>query len=194
MKKYILLALLSLSITAANAQRHNQFFINYLPSIPLGETADFTGGISPRGIDFEANHFLSDDISVGVNLAWTVFRENISDEILQVGDLDISGIQFRYQNIVPLTVNVKKYFIGETMMPYLGLGTGIQYAEQRNDIGVFSVTDDKWQFTFAPEVGMLYDLSYSAVLSVKLKYNYAFKANDFPATSYLSLGIGIGLN
>jgi len=103
MKKYILLALLSLSITAANAQRHNQFFINYLPSIPLGETADFTGGISPRGIDFEANHFLSDDISVGVNLAWTVFRENISDEILQVGDLDISGIQFRYQNIVPLT-------------------------------------------------------------------------------------------
>ena len=98
MKKYILIAILSLTLTAVKAQRYTEFYIHYLPSVAFGETADFTSGISPRGVDFEANRFIGDDMSVGLNVAWVVFREKVSGEILEIGDLDISGVQFRYQN------------------------------------------------------------------------------------------------
>jgi len=194
MKKYILVAVLSLTLYIAKAQSYTEVYVNYLPSIPFGETADYTSGISPRGLDFEANRFIGDDLSIGVNVAWIIFREKVGPELFEMNDLDIYGTQFRYQNMVPIDIVFKKYFITGTYTPYLGIGAGIQYVQQRNDIGVFSLTDDKWLFHTAPELGVLFDLTPSTVLSVKAKYNYSPKAGDFPSTSYMSLGIGLGLN
>lgn len=194
MKRYILIAVFSLLLTVAKGQSYTEVYLNYLPSVPFGKTADYTSGISPRGIDFEANRFLGDDMSVGINVAWVIFREKISPELFELNDLDIYGTQFRYQNMVPIDIVFKKYFITGEYTPYVGIGAGIQYVEQRNDIGVFSLTDDKWLFHAAPELGVLYDLTPSTTLSVKAKYNYSPKSGDFPGASYLSLGIGLGLN
>ena len=194
MKKYILVAVLSLTLYIAKAQSYTEVYVNYLPSIPFGETADYTSGISPRGLDFEANRFIGDDLSIGVNVAWIIFREKVGPELFEMNDLDIYGTQFRYQNMVPIDIVFKKYFITGTYTPYVGIGAGIQYVQQRNDIGVFSLTDDKWLFHTAPELGVLFDLTPSTVLSVKAKYNYSPKAGDFPSTSYMSIGIGLGLN
>jgi len=71
---------------------------------------------------------------------------------------------------------------------------GTSYVDRKTDIGIFSLTDEKWLFNVAPEVGLLYDVSNSTVLSFKVKYNYSAKAGDFPAVSYLSFGLGFGLN
>ena len=70
--------------------------------------------------------FIGDDMSVGLNVGWVVFREKVSGELLESGDLTVSGVQFRYQNVVPLTLNFKKYFIKDDISPYLGIGTGIR--------------------------------------------------------------------
>ena len=194
MKKYIITTILSFIVLIGTAQHYTEVFMSYLPAVPLGKTADFTPGFSPRGVDFEANHFLNDDISIGFNVAWTIFRNKVSGEIFEYQDLDIYGTQFRYQNMVPLNVNFKKYFINGDHSPYVGIGLGTQYIEMRNDLGVFSFTDDKWLFNLAPEVGLLYDLSGSTIVTIKAKYNYSPKAGDFPSVSYLSFGIGIGIN
>ena len=194
MKKYILIVLLSFALYSAKAQGYTEVYVNYLPSIPFGKTADFTSGVSPRGVDFEANRFIGDDLSVGINVAWLIFREKVGPELFEMNDLDIYGTQFHYQNMVPIDIVFKKYFITGTYTPYLGIGAGIQYVQQRNDIGVFSLTDDNWLFHTAPELGVLLDLNPSATLSLKAKYNYSPKAGDFPSTSYLSFGIGLGLN
>jgi len=77
-------------------------------------------------------------------------------------------------------------------VPYIGAGLGTAYAEQRYEVGVFELEEDKWQFNMAPEIGMLYDMNYKSYLSVKLKYSYSLKAGDFPSQSYLSIGVGIG--
>ncbi len=194
MKKYILIAALSLLIVSANGQRYTEVMVNYLPALPFGKTADYTPGFSPRGVDFEANRFIAHDLSIGVNIAWTIFRDKVTGELFEYQDLDIYGTQFRYQNMVPIDLNFKKYFIQGDYSPYVGIGAGTQYAEQRMDIGVFSFTDDKWLFHVAPEVGLLYDFSSATIISFKAKFNYSPKAGDFPAVSYLSFGIGIGIN
>jgi len=194
MKKYILIILFALTLTVAKGQSYTEVYLHYMPAVPFGETADYTGGISPRGVDFEANRFIGDDMSVGFNIGWTIFREKVSPELIEINDLDIFGTQFRYQNMVPVNVTFKKYFLSSTYTPFVGIGVGTEYIQRLNDIGVFSLSDDKWLFNIAPQVGVLYDFSGSAALSFKLRYNYSLKSGDFPAASYLSLGIGIGLN
>lgn len=194
MKKYILIAIISVMTLVAEAQGYNEIFISYLPAVPFGNTADYTPGISPRGYELETNRFLTDDVSVGLSVGWTIFRDMVSGELFEYNDLDIYGTQFRYQNMVPINLTVKKYFINGDYSPFIGIGAGTQYVEQRMDLGVFTLTDDKWLFNVTPEVGMLYDFSSSTILSFKVKYNYSPKSGDFPAASYLSFGIGIGIN
>ena len=194
MKKYIIISFILLATITLKAQEGTSIFINYLPSMPMGGTADFSNNISPRGVDFEVERFLNEELSVGFNIAWNLFREKIPEETFFHNDLTITAVQFRYTNIVPLQVNVKKYFSGEgDYIPYAGFGLGTSYNESRNDVGVFTLTEDKWLFNIAPEIGMLYDMNYKAWLSVKLKYNYGFKSGEFPSQSFLSLGLGIGL-
>ncbi|MEN8117729.1 MAG: OmpW family outer membrane protein [Bacteroidota bacterium] len=194
MKKYIFILLLGLATLVVNAQEGTTIFVNYLPSIPLGETADFSNNISPRGVDFEVNKFLNESLSVGFVVSWNLFREKIVGESFEHEDLLITGTQFRYTNLAPINVNVKKYFAGQSdYLPYLGVGVGTAYAKQTNEVGVFELSQDKWLFNVAPEIGMLYDMNYKSYLSFKIKYNYCPKAGDFPGMSYISLGIGLGL-
>jgi len=195
MKKYFIIIVLALATLVVKGQGETVIFANYLPAISLGETAEFTDNFSLRGVDFEVNKFLKEDLSVGFVIGWNIFREKITGETFDYRDLTITGTQFRYTNITPLNVNVKKYFSfsEETdVAPYAGIGVGTNYAKQTNEIGVFALTEDKWQFNVAPEIGMLYDISRNNVLSLKVKYSYSPKAGDFPSMSYLSFGVGIG--
>ncbi|WP_346859164.1 hypothetical protein [uncultured Draconibacterium sp.] len=194
MKKYIIIALLTVSAFALKAQEGTMFFVDYNVAMPLGGTADFTNNISPRGVDFETQTFITEDLTVGLGIGWNLFRQKISDETFYYEDLTITGTQFRYTNIVPITVNVKKFFMNNgDYLPFVGVGLGTSYNEMRNEIGVFQLTDDKWLFSVAPEIGMLYDMNYKSFLSLKLKYNYSPKSGNFASMSYLSLGVGIGL-
>ncbi len=193
MNKYIAIIVLSLASFIAKGQGETVIIVNYLPAVSLGETADFTNNFSPRGVDFEVNYFVSEDVSVGFVTSWNIFREKIVGESFEYGEMLITGTQFRYTNVVPLNVNLKKYFTGNTTTPYLGVGVGTSYAKQQNEIGVFVLSQDKWLFNVAPEVGMLYDMNRTTVLSFKVKYNYSPKAGDFPSMSYVSFGIGIGM-
>jgi len=155
MNRYIAILLLGLASFMVKAQDETLIIVNYLPSLSLGETADFTNNFSPRGVDFEVNKFIAEDMSVGFVVSWNIFREKISGETFDYNDLVITGTQFRYTNTVPLNVNFKKYFVGGDASPYLGVGLGTMYAKKQNEIGVFVLSEDKWMFNGAPEIGML---------------------------------------
>jgi len=193
MNKYIAILILSLASLMVKAQDETLIIVNYLPAISLGETADFANDFSPRGVDFEVNKFIAADMSVGFVVSWNIFREKIVGESFEYDDMLVTGTQFRYVNTVPLNVNFKKYYLGSESTPYIGVGLGTSYAKQRNDIGVFTLSEEKWLFNVAPEIGLLYDISPNKILSLKMKYNYSPKAGDFPSVSYISFGIGVGI-
>ena len=190
MKKYIVILVFCLTTILVEGQSTELFF-TYQPAYIFGENSSF----SPRGVDFEANRFLSEDLSIGFVVGWNIFTKKVVGESLIVNGALVTGTQVKYQNFVPLNVNLKKYFSnGGDLTPYVGAGLGTSFSEKRTDIGIFTLSDKKWLFNVAPEVGLLYDVSYSTVLSLKLKYNYSAKAGDFPSVSYLSFGLGIGIN
>src|SRR5210317_876141 len=105
MNKYFLIIGLALASFVAKGQE-TVIIVNYLPALSLGETADFTDNFSPRGVDFEVNKFVQDDLSVGFVIGWNIFREKISGETFDYRELTITGTQFRDTNVTPLNVNV----------------------------------------------------------------------------------------
>ena len=129
MNKYIAIAVLSLASLLAKAQGETVIIVNYLPAISLGETADFTNNFSTRGVDFEVNDCVSEDLSVGFVSSWNFFRVKVVGETFDYNEWLVSGTQFRYTNTVPLNVNVKKYFGSNDAVPYLGVGVGTMYAK-----------------------------------------------------------------
>ena len=89
MNKYIAIIVLSLASFIVKGQNENVnpgwqqetvIIVNYLPALTLGETADFTNNFSGRGLDFEVNKFLAQDMSVGFVVSWNTFREKVSGE------------------------------------------------------------------------------------------------------------------
>jgi len=193
MKKYIILIIFCLSSIMVNAQFETFAKISYLPAISLGETADFTNNLSARGVELDVDRFITEDLSVGLSASWNVFREKVEGESFEYDDLIVTGTQFRYSNIVPLNLKVKKYFGSFERSPFIGVGLGTSYSRQTKNAGIFSFISDQWQFNLSPEAGIQALVTSDLLLSLKLKYSYSFEANGFPAMSYLGLGLGIGI-
>ena len=193
MKRYTIVIIMCLASLISRGQDETQVLINYMPSLSLGETADFTKNFSPRGIELEVDRYISDDLSLGLAVGWNVFREKVTGESFEYNNYLVTGTQFRYTNIVPLNIKAKKYFSMGGPTPFIGFGLGTSYTRQTNEVGIFSLVDSKWQFNIAPEAGMRISLT-GLLVSLKVKYSHSLKAGNFPAMSYLGFGIGVGMN
>ena len=194
MKRYTIVIIMCLASLISRGQDETQVLINYMPSLSLGATADYTKNFSPRGIEFEVDRYISEDLSLGLAVGWNVFREKVTGESFEYNNYLVTGTQFRYTNIVPLNIKAKKYFSMGGQRPFIGFGLGTSYTRQTNDVGIFSLVDSKWQFNIAPEAGMRISLSTGLLVSLKVKYSHSLKAGNFPAMSFLGFGIGVGLN
>ena len=193
MKKFALISILCLAPLLAQGQSETVVMINYMPALSLGGTAEFTKNFSPRGIEIEMDRFLAEELSLGVSLSWNVFREKVVGESFSYNDALVTGTQFRYTNIVPMNVTAKKYFGTGDRLPFIGFGLGTSYARQSKNFGIFSITENKWQFNFAPEAGIEVRVARGMLLSLKLKYSYSVKTSDFPSMSFLGFAAGIGI-
>lgn len=194
MKRHAFIFLLSLAPFLARGQAETEVILNYMPALSLGETADFTKNFSPRGVELEVNRFLEEELSLGISAGLNVFREKVTGESFEYRDALVTGTQFRYTNIVPLNVNARKYFPLNDLTPFAGIGLGTAYAKQTNDIGIFSIVNDKWLFNIAAEAGIQIRAGSSIPVSLKIKYSYSVKSGNFPSMSYLAFGAGIGIH
>jgi opacity protein-like surface antigen len=193
MKRYIyLIGLFTLLSTGAFAQ--GMFGISYDIGLPVGGTAaDYISQASFRGFGLEGRGFITDNISYGGSFSWAVFYEEVGPEQFEEeGDTRTAyGKQYRYINSFPLMATMHYYF-GEwdATRFYAGGGIGAHIVNQRTDVGLYVVKDEKWRFGLAPEVGVLIPVNFSSSLKLSAKYQYAVKAGDSEAVSYLSFGIG----
>lgn len=175
--------------------------LNYQISVPLGDIKDFTDKASFRGMDLEYHHFLNDRFSLGGLIGWNVFYHNLDHH---TGDFrfngsdniyTITGNQYRYINTVPLMAVGRYYFTDNTtaIRPFLGLGLGTRWTEKRLEVGQYSSTLSRWQFSFAPEIGMLVPLNDQVALNFGAKYSYGTKAAHGRIPEFQSFTFSIGL-
>jgi outer membrane protein W len=168
------------------------FGLNYNISIPTGNSADFIGEASFRGASFEYTFVPDDNFGVHFEGGWNNFYEKVDKATYERGTLSLTGTQYRYIESVPLFVGLNYFALPDAVIkPYAALGLGLIYTEQRNDVGMYSLISNGWQFGLKPELGAAVSLSESTFLKLSAKYYYGFKTDNLDAQSFIAFNMGL---
>jgi hypothetical protein len=193
-KTIIIMSLLTLTFitTKLSAQSFTSF--QYTVGIPFGGLKDHTSNVSGRGFTFEFHKEVAPSVSVGINLAYSVFYEQMDYGSYTQGTATLTGMQYRYNNVFPMLINAH-YMFGEGMLiPYVGLGMGTVYDLRNTNMGLYSIEEKNWHFLISPEAGFLLDLSQNTSFKLNAKYDNAFKIHEADGFSNLSINIGFVKN
>ena len=199
MKYMLLIVVFSGFVVQSNAQKSVSFIASYPISFPMGNTSDYVGKTSFRGISFEVNLVQDEHVEYGLETSWHVFYGEESSKVYTDETVSIKGAQFRYINAVPLLAQGRWFFREEKsekkFTPFAGAGIGTIYVNQATDFGLYRITKEAWQFALRPEIGLLFKNSNSVPGGfVSVRYYAGFDTDDLDAQSYLSLNIGIRFN
>ncbi len=168
--------------------------VTYDMSVPLGNTSDFISKTSFRGMTFRVGRFVTDDLAVDVRFSWNTFYEAKDFETYTSDDgtTSVTGKQFKYINSFPLAAGAR-YVLNSSsdFSPYFAGGLGAYKINERTDMGIYYNEDKIWHFGFYPEIGFVYDFSYSMGLNVYARYDYALKTQNATSHSYIAFGIGL---
>jgi opacity protein-like surface antigen len=194
MKSIIILIVFFLAATTQTAFSQSTFSLQYAINFPLGNTGDYIGEPSFRGISLDYRYHVSPMIAVGIGTGWYTFYEKQDYGTYTSSDeaLSVSGVQYRYINSMPLLFTGDYYFSPEEKFsPFVGLGIGVTYNEVNTEMGQFYVDTDTWQFSLAPEVGARIGTASSVWGVISARYNNCFETSELEAQSYLTLNIGV---
>jgi hypothetical protein len=193
MKKIIALVIFCsvLSMNSLFSQVENHISIQYDMSFGTGDLGSYISMGSFRGASAQYRYAVTHNILVGVDAGWNVFYEKKNYDTYTEGTQTLSGIQYRYQNEVPLLAAIDYVFMPEKkVQPYIGLGIGTIYSERVTWMGVWSLEQNPWQFALKPEVGLMYKVSYGTALKLGLKYYEGFKAGELENQGYFTVSVG----
>src|SRR5210317_1512788 len=113
MKRYITIELLCclLGISPVFSQQWGHFSVQYDMSFGTGDLGDFISKGSFRGASLQYRYPATDNILVGGDLGWNVFYEKKDYDSYTVDTRTLSGVQYRYQNMVPILVSADYLFM-----------------------------------------------------------------------------------
>lgn len=192
MKKILIAAVVLCLSTVGVLKAQTTTTLTYNVGFPTGDLKDFIGKTSFRGVTFDYQKMVQDNIGVGVLVGWNVFYEEKSYDTYTIDNVSLSGKQWRYSNHIPILLS-STYQLkpGDSMNPYVGLGVGVTYTLRNTDMNLYTIERDAWNFTLQPAVGVLIEASDVTKVNISARYNQGFKAGDFEsAQSYFSLNVG----
>jgi len=180
MKKVIV----SLAIVAFSLQAHaqmNNWRMTYDMAIPMGEMSDFISRDSWRGISIDSRFEIKPNITVGFLIGWQVFAQrfdNITEEFNN-GNAAVHGTQFRFINTFPMQGNVHYSFGPDFgIRPWVGMGLGTSFSDQRLQVGFYEVRRAIWSLTFTPQAGIDIPIDHSTAFTLSARYNYFLHNNQ----------------
>jgi outer membrane protein len=192
MKKIIALVIFCslVSVTSIFSQAENHLSIQYDMSFATGDMGSYISAGSFRGASAQYRYAVTDNILVGMDAAWNVFYEKKDYDSYTSGTQTLTGIQYRYQNQVPLLAAIDFVFMSEKkFQPYLGLGLGTMYSERSTQMGIWYVEENPWQFALKPEAGLMYNMATGSALKLGFKY-YAGMGGDLGTQGYFTISLG----
>ncbi len=194
MKKIIFLMIFGFLLMTAKSygQQDSYMSVQYSVSFGTGDMGDYISKTSWRGMLIEYRGYVSSKIFVGMDAGWNVFYENKDYDTYTQGTESLSGIQYRYQNQVPLLATLDYLIVTDkALKPYVGLGIGTMYSERSTDMNLYRYELNSWQFALKGEVGLLYEINYSSAVKLAVKYYNGFKTNSLGNQGYVSVNLGM---
>jgi outer membrane protein len=180
------------SVTAVFSQQGTSHTsIQYDISFGVGDLGEYVSAPSFRGASAQYRYSVTDNVLVGVDAGWNVFYEKKDYDSYTSGTMTLSGVQYRYQNEVPLLACIDYNFMPDNaFMPYIGLGIGTLYSERYTSMGIWAIEENPWHFLIKPEAGIMYKFSYGAAFKLGFKYYNGFSAGDLDTQGYFTISTG----
>ena len=173
-------------------QQDSYMSVQYSVSIPTGDMGEYISKASWRGVLIEYRGYVKSNLFVGIDAGWNVFYEKKDSDTYTQGTETLTGVQYRYQNQVPLLATIDYLIVSDkALKPYVGLGIGTMYSERSTDMNLYRLKQNSWQFAVKGEVGVLYEMSYSSAVKFAVKYYNGFKTNSLGNQGYLSINLGM---
>jgi outer membrane protein len=184
----ILLVALGVEMSAQSNKTH----LYYNMGFPMGNTKDFISKASFRGMGFEYQYLFNNNFALGGVLQWSTFYQDEPRQTYVKDNGAINGIKYKYINTVPLYITGTYYLASDdaSIRPYVGLGVGTYWLEQRTDMGLFTDIYNSWHFGLIPKAGVLIPISYSTSIYLGVDYNIEFKNSDLDQQSWIWLCVG----
>jgi len=187
------LLLIVVMVQPVSAQRAGRWSTTWSYSTVLGvsDTKEFADGFSWRGMSLDIHKALTDDFTVGGSFGWHV----LSDKNSGTAEFDagaITGTAFRHVNSVPLLVSAN-YHLGQPggTRPFIGVGAGTYWIENRTEAGGFVLDDSKGHLGRMGEAGIVIRRP-SRQITLSARYNWGLETNDVEQT-YLTFSVGISV-
>ncbi|MBL7857535.1 MAG: outer membrane beta-barrel protein [Cyclobacteriaceae bacterium] len=191
MKKiiYIIFSLVFLLTTAASAQSF--FSVQYSMGFGSGDTKDYVNNASFRGAALEFRQMVNPNIGVGAEVGWNVFYERRPYDSYTSGTQTLTGVQYRYINMLPIIVAVDYYLKpDEHINPFVGLGIGTIYDQRNTDMNLYTLETNVWHFALRPEAGIRVNANPGLDIILVGKYFTGFKTDDLDAQNYFTFNVG----
>ena len=178
------------SMTSVFSQAENHISIQYDMSFATGDMGTYISAGSFRGASAQYRYAVSHSILVGIDAGWNVFYEKKDYDSYTSGTQTLTGVQYRYQNQVPLLVAADYVILPDKdFQPYIGLGIGTMYTERSTQMGIWYVEENPWQFALKPEAGLMYNMATGSALKLGFKY-YAGMGGDLGTQGYFTISLG----
>jgi hypothetical protein len=208
MKKSIILFLIILftagSFTYAQEGnqylQHSQMSFSYQMAFPSADLKEFIPENDYLGWDFEMKAMVTHNLALGGHIGYQGFYKKYPRDTYEFPQGAITTTVFKYYYTIPMQLVATWYFIPEGMIqPFIGMNVGVNYNERRGEIGLYVVEDNSWNFSFAPEAGVIVPFGHYSQwgLNVRGKYNYNVYSRtdnigqEFNQLAYWNLMIGL---
>jgi len=193
MKKiYFILCVMFFTANSAIYSQDKMFFIQYSVGLGTGNTHDFISKTSFSGFSFNYQDFINPHTALGFEFGYNYFYEKIPYNTYTSDNESISGIQYRYIHAFPLMATFDYYFRPQAKVnPFAGAALGVNIVNQYIDMGVFRLSEDAAQFTFRPEVGVLFEADRNLDLIFSAKYFKGLNTGNLDGQSYFTLNFGV---
>ena len=188
---YFIIALLLLGTTTISAQ-NSRTYLTYAVGFATGDLGEFISTPSWRGVSLDFYSMINPNVAIGGSGAWSVFYEERDYDTYTDGTASLSGKQYRYSNNLPLLANFNYYLNPDSkVIPFLGLGTGAMFVRRNTDMNIYTIEQEAWCFTLAPQLGIELNQDFGSAFTFMVKYYNGFKAGDFDkGQSYITLNVG----
>lgn len=200
-KNWILIIAGCLGIQAASAQVRPPLSVNldYSVAQPFGALKDYTNKTSARGWKAGIQYMLNDQLAVGLKTGFQDFYERSPREVYPTKSGDISAVQTRTLQTIPILATVQYQFTrpDATVIPYANLGVGVANMNYEKYWGQFVDSHNTWQFQVSPEVGINIPFGRTSPLlfNASVQYNYSpYKYAEITNFSSVQGNIGLRLH
>jgi hypothetical protein len=191
MKKNFLILLLSTALCSSAFSQDWNTMVTYNMGLPLGNTSDFIGEFSFRGVMVSGDYFLEDEWTVGFTAGIQTFYEELGRNTYTEGTVTATGDEFRYLTSAPFLVTGKYHFDRfNPISAHVGVGAGLYHMVQTVEFAGLFFEDRNWQLGFMPEAGLGIEMSASTDFYVAAQYNYYLESKDISSQSYIAFNVG----